>query len=168
MRQLILNDYENNLPVDSKPDPRRADRLLRRGAVMDRIDTVADFLAWRESDPGDAWIVSKTRGRIPVPCLRVALVHLAGGREPVHPNEASPDKMDLLQTSILASGFCFPVVTVWDPEAERCRDRRRAPARRSSAPTGWTATTCPWWSCPDMRHRTAATGSSTRRAGSIR
>ena len=23
VRQLILNDYENNLPVDNKPDPRQ-------------------------------------------------------------------------------------------------------------------------------------------------
>ena len=24
VRQLVLNDYENNLPVDNKPDPREA------------------------------------------------------------------------------------------------------------------------------------------------
>lgn len=87
---------------------------------MDRIDTVADFLTWRAADPGDAWIVSKTHGRISVPCLRVALVAVSLVLENLYnPNEVSPDKMDLLRTSILANGFCFPVVTVWDPEAER-------------------------------------------------
>lgn len=87
---------------------------------MDRIDTVADFLAWRDADPGDHFVTSRTRGRIPVPCLRVALVSTALVVENLYnPNEVSPDKMELLETSILSNGFCFPVVTVWDPEQER-------------------------------------------------
>jgi len=31
----------------------------------------------------------------------------------------SDQNMELLLTSIRENGFCFPVVTVWDPEAER-------------------------------------------------
>lgn len=88
--------------------------------MVTRIETMADFLTWREADPGDAFITSRTRGRIPVPCLRTALVAVSLVVENLYnPNEVSPDKMDLLETSILANGFCFPVVTVWDPEAER-------------------------------------------------
>lgn len=87
---------------------------------MRRIDTVEDLIFWREEEVRDAYITSRVHGRIPVPCLHTVLVR----RELVvdnlyNPNDVPPDKMDLLARSILDNGFCFPVVTVWDPEAER-------------------------------------------------
>jgi ParB-like chromosome segregation protein Spo0J len=33
-----------------------------------------------------------------------------------NPNSVSPDKMDLLRTSIIDNGWCFPIVTIWDSE----------------------------------------------------
>lgn len=126
---------------------------------MDRIDTVADFLAWRAADPGDAWIVSKTHGRIPVPCMRVALVAVGLVVENLYnPNEVSPDKMDLLQTSILANGFCFPVVTVWDLEAERFIVIDGAHRRQILGSDWLDCDYVPVVVLPhDMRHRLAAT-----------
>lgn len=36
-----------------------------------------------------------------------------------NPNEVPPEKMELLQRSIVDNGFCFPVVTIWDADQER-------------------------------------------------
>jgi len=33
-----------------------------------------------------------------------------------NPNAVSPDKMELLRTSIIDNGWCFPIVTIWDSE----------------------------------------------------
>lgn len=33
-----------------------------------------------------------------------------------NPNSVPPDKMELLRQSIVDNGFCFPIVTIWDPE----------------------------------------------------
>lgn len=57
---------------------------------------------------------------ITIPCLHVRLVD----REQIvannwNPNSVSSDKMQLLQQSIIDNGFCFPIVTIWDPELER-------------------------------------------------
>lgn len=55
--------------------------------------------------------------KIKIPCLAVRLV----ARELVvandyNPNSVPTDKMNLLATSIIANGFCFPIVTVRDEE----------------------------------------------------
>lgn len=36
-----------------------------------------------------------------------------------NPNHVSPDNMKLLETSILANGFCFAIVTAWDEDLEK-------------------------------------------------
>ena len=36
-----------------------------------------------------------------------------------NPNTVSSQNMELLQESILANGFCFAVVTIWDEDLER-------------------------------------------------
>ena len=36
-----------------------------------------------------------------------------------NPNSVPPDKMALLQQSILDNGVCFPVVTIWDDEQQK-------------------------------------------------
>ncbi len=36
-----------------------------------------------------------------------------------NPNNVSDQNMNLLEESILSNGFCFAVVTVWDPEIEK-------------------------------------------------
>jgi ParB-like chromosome segregation protein Spo0J len=53
-----------------------------------------------------------------MPCLAVKLVPRASVvANNYNPNAVSPDKMRLLAQSIQDNGFCFPIVTVWDPDA---------------------------------------------------
>ena len=59
-------------------------------------------------------------GPIALPCLDVQIVPLTQVvANTYNPNSVSDNNMELLLTSIRANGFCFPVVTVWDPESER-------------------------------------------------
>lgn len=57
--------------------------------------------------------------KIAMPCLNVRLVP----REKVvsnayNPNAVPPDKLELLRTSIVDNGFCFPIVTIHDPDRD--------------------------------------------------
>jgi ParB-like chromosome segregation protein Spo0J len=45
------------------------------------------------------------------PCLVVANTY--------NPNAVPDDKLGLLRQSIVDNGFCFPIVTIWDPDLER-------------------------------------------------
>jgi ParB-like chromosome segregation protein Spo0J len=36
-----------------------------------------------------------------------------------NPNNVAKNNMELLQQSILDNGFCFAIITVWDPELEK-------------------------------------------------
>jgi ParB-like chromosome segregation protein Spo0J len=36
-----------------------------------------------------------------------------------NPNAVSPDKMHLLQQSIIDNGWCFPIVVIWDADSDR-------------------------------------------------
>lgn len=86
---------------------------------MDRIDSPADFYAWRERHAEVVTVTSRAKGPVAIPCMHTVLVRIEMVHENLYnPNEVSPDKMDLLRESILDNGFCFPVVTVWDPEQE--------------------------------------------------
>lgn len=83
------------------------------------IETMQQLLAWRvKAEP--VYIESKAHGRVLVPCANTLLVRpaliVANGW---NPNSVPDDKMQLLRTSILDNGFCFPVVAIWDEEAER-------------------------------------------------
>ena len=85
---------------------------------MDHVNTAEDFFRIR-SEVKPATIQSKTHGTIPVPCTMTLLVR----KELVvansyNPNSVSGDKMQLLRQSILDNGFCFPIVTIWDDEAQ--------------------------------------------------
>lgn len=81
---------------------------------MRRIDTMEDFRAVR-ADIRPAIVRSKTRGDVLVPCTVTLLVKselvIANA---YNPNHVSPDKMALLERSILDNGFCFPIVCIWD------------------------------------------------------
>ena len=55
--------------------------------------------------------------KIKIPCLNVTLVE----REKLiannwNPNSVPKDKMELLKQSIIDNGFCFPIVTIYDPD----------------------------------------------------
>lgn len=83
-----------------------------------RIETFSDYL---EATLPRESVHSKALGRdVDVPCMSTLLVR----RELVvandyNPNAVPPDKMRLLETSILDNGFCFPVVVIADEEQER-------------------------------------------------
>lgn len=81
-----------------------------------RIDTIDQFHAARVMmEP--FYITSRTHGRVLVPCANTLLVAPALiVANAWNPNAVSPDKMALLQQSILDNGFCFPVVAIWDDE----------------------------------------------------
>ena len=54
-----------------------------------------------------------------IPCMNVQMV----ARERVvangyNPNAVSPDKLELLRTSIVDNGFCFPIVTIYDADRD--------------------------------------------------
>lgn len=57
--------------------------------------------------------------KIAMPCLNVRLVPRAKVvANTWNPNAVSPDKLELLRTSILENGFCFPIVTIHDAERD--------------------------------------------------
>lgn len=86
---------------------------------MIKINTPDDFRAIRDALKPE--IVDATGGRtVTVPCMQTILVRsdlvIANT---YNPNHVSADKMALLQESIVDNGFCFPVVAIWDDDAER-------------------------------------------------
>lgn len=83
---------------------------------MIRIDTAADFLAAIQNIK-PVYIHSETDGPILVPCVTTLLVKPELVRANTYnPNSVPEEKMDLLRQSIVANGFCFPVVTIWDED----------------------------------------------------
>ncbi len=65
-------------------------------------------------------IIESKKGPIKLPCLKVQIVDIALVQANTYnPNHVSDNNMKLLEESILANGFCFPVVTVWDPDSEK-------------------------------------------------
>lgn len=60
------------------------------------------------------------KGQIQLPCMDVHIVPIDMVRaNNYNPNEVSSNNMRLLEESIMANGFCFPVVTIWDPSIEK-------------------------------------------------
>jgi ParB-like chromosome segregation protein Spo0J len=86
---------------------------------MKRIDTIEEFrAALATHEP--VYVQSKARGQVLVPCASTLLVKAELViANTYNPNHVSEDKMRLLEQSILDNGFCFPVVTIYDPEQER-------------------------------------------------
>lgn len=65
-------------------------------------------------------IIESKKGPIKLPCMDVKIVDIDRVQaNNYNPNSVSTQNMDLLEESILANGFCFAVVTVWDPEMEK-------------------------------------------------
>lgn len=57
--------------------------------------------------------------KIEMPCLNIKLVNRGLLRaNNYNPNNVPKDKMELLKQSIIDNGFCFPIVTIWDPDDE--------------------------------------------------
>lgn len=80
---------------------------------MDRIDAIEDYR------PGAhvATIRSRSHGDVPVPCTQTLLVRRAlVAANAYNPNTVAGDKLALLRQSILDNGFCFPIVTIFDPD----------------------------------------------------
>lgn len=85
---------------------------------MQRIDTPEQLRAWRDQTK-PITITSRTHGPLPVPAMQTILVRAELVVENLYnPNSVSPDKMELLAQSVRDNGFCFPIVTVWDPEQD--------------------------------------------------
>ena len=64
--------------------------------------------------------IESKKGKIALPCLDVEIVDIDMVQcNEYNPNYVSNQNMDLLEESILANGFCFAVVTVWDPDIEK-------------------------------------------------
>lgn len=60
------------------------------------------------------------KGEINLPCLEVHIVPIGKVRaNNYNPNEVSSNNMALLEESIMANGFCFPVVTIFDPSLDQ-------------------------------------------------
>ena len=64
--------------------------------------------------------IKTKKGEIKLPCLEVQIVDIDKVQaNNYNPNHVSDRNMDLLEESILSNGFCFAVVTVWDPDLEK-------------------------------------------------
>jgi ParB-like chromosome segregation protein Spo0J len=60
------------------------------------------------------------KGPVALPCMDVKVVDIDKVQTNTYnPNHVSDDKMKLLEESILSNGFCFPVVTIYDPDIEK-------------------------------------------------
>lgn len=65
-------------------------------------------------------IIKTKKGDIKLPCLDVKIVPIDQVQaNNYNPNEVASNNMALLAESIVANGFCFAVVTVWDPDLEK-------------------------------------------------
>jgi ParB-like chromosome segregation protein Spo0J len=82
------------------------------------IDTIEDYLALR-SRSAPAAVTGRHNQQVLVPCANTLMIK----RELVqantyNPNAVPDDKMELLRQSIVDNGFCFPIVTIYDPDLQ--------------------------------------------------
>ncbi len=64
--------------------------------------------------------IKTVKGDVKLPCFDVKMVDINKVQANTYnPNHVSPDKMALLEESILMNGFCFPVVTIYDEDIDR-------------------------------------------------
>jgi ParB-like chromosome segregation protein Spo0J len=69
---------------------------------------------------GIAVIIKTKKGDVKLPLLDVRIVDINQVQANTYnPNNVSSQNMALLEESILSNGFCFAVVTVWDPDIEK-------------------------------------------------
>lgn len=65
-------------------------------------------------------IIESKKGPIKLPCLNVKVVDIDKVQANTYnPNAVADNNMKLLEESILSNGFCFPVVTIYDPDIEK-------------------------------------------------
>jgi len=64
--------------------------------------------------------IETEKGFVKFPCLDVKVVDIDKVQANTYnPNYVSDDKMQLLEESILMNGFCYPVVTIYDPDFDK-------------------------------------------------
>ena len=64
--------------------------------------------------------IQTKKGEVKLPCFDTQLVDIdMVVANTYNPNHVSPHNMDLLETSIIDNGFCYAVVTTWDPDQEK-------------------------------------------------
>lgn len=80
------------------------------------IDTIDQFLTQRAAPVA---IPGKRKQVIQIPCANTLLVarHLVRANT-YNPNSVPDEKMELLRQSIVDNGFCFPIVTIYDPDMQ--------------------------------------------------
>ncbi|MHB8171194.1 MAG: ParB N-terminal domain-containing protein [Thermincolia bacterium] len=65
-------------------------------------------------------VIESKKGPIKLPCMDVKIVDIEMVQaNNYNPNTVSSNNMQLLEESIMSNGFCFAVVTVWDPGNEK-------------------------------------------------
>lgn len=65
-------------------------------------------------------VMKTKKGDVALPCMDVKIVPIDKVRANTYnPNEVSDNNMKLLEESIMSNGFCFPVVTIYDPDLEQ-------------------------------------------------
>ena len=64
--------------------------------------------------------IDSIKGQIGLPCMDVIIVDIDNVQaNNYNPNSVPTNNMRLLEESILANGFCFPVVTIYDESLEK-------------------------------------------------
>lgn len=77
------------------------------------IDTIEQYLELRDS------IRPVTASGVRIPCANTLIVRRELVRANTYNPNAVPDaKMELLRQSITDNGFCFPIVTIFDPDLQ--------------------------------------------------
>ena len=65
-------------------------------------------------------VIKSKKGDIKLPCMEPRIVPIEQVQaNNYNPNNVPKNNMLLLEESIMSNGFCFPVVTIWDPESEK-------------------------------------------------
>ena len=64
--------------------------------------------------------IKSKKGNISLPCMEVKIVPIDKVRaNNYNPNAVSDNNMELLEESIMSNGFCFAVVTIYDPDLDQ-------------------------------------------------
>ena len=69
---------------------------------------------------GNTMTLKSRKGEVKLPCMNVQIVPIDKVQaNNYNPNAVSDNNMRLLETSILSNGFCFPIVTIYDPDLDK-------------------------------------------------
>ena len=64
--------------------------------------------------------IKTKKGEVALPCMEVQIVPIDKVRaNNYNPNAVSDNNMNLLEESIMSNGFCFAVVTIYDPDLDQ-------------------------------------------------